>query len=154
MTPPSVNLRRRLSLIALVLGVLVLAAVVVLLTRGAPPALDESTPEGVVQRYSSAVLEGDEERALQYLAEEARVDCGTITATETEEVRITLVSTDVTDASATVTVSIARQSGVGLLGASGYEYTESFSLTQAGDGWRIETAPWELAFCRNDGVAE
>jgi hypothetical protein len=152
MTPQSFRAHRSVLVLAVVVGALVIVSLVVVFSRGEPPLLDESTPEGVVQRYSSAVLDGDEDAALGYLSDDAQVDCGVIAVTETEDVRVSLISTDIEGESAEIAVSIARQSDGGPFGGSGYEYEESFSLTRTGDEWRIETAPWELAFCRNDGV--
>ena len=155
MTPQPAAARRSLVVLAIIVGALVLVSLVVVFTRGEPELLDESTPEGVVQRYSAAVLAGDEDTALSYLANDARSDCGTIAVTETENLRISLVATEpVGDGdSVDVTVSLSRGSNGGPFGGSAYEYEERFSLTQVDDGWRIETAPWELAFCRNDGFS-
>jgi hypothetical protein len=79
--------------LALIVGLLVAVSLVVVFGRGEPKLLDASTPEGVVQRYSAAVLDGDEDTALDFLTDEARVDCGSIATTETETLRISLVST-------------------------------------------------------------
>ncbi|GGF03172.1 hypothetical protein [Mycetocola zhadangensis] len=147
--------RRGLGVLAILVGVLVIVSLIVVFTRGELELLDESTPEGVVQRYSAAVLDGDEDAALRYLAAEAQSDCGLIAVTETENLRVSLVSTENGDdgGSADVTVSLSRGSNGELFGGSGYEYEERFSLTKVGSDWRIETAPWELAFCRNDGFS-
>ena len=156
MTSQPVSVQRSLVLLALVVGILVVVSLIVVFTRGAPEPIDESTPEGVVQRYSAAVLDGSEDAATKYLADDARVDCGTIAVTETESLRISLVNSELAENgdAADVTVSLNRDSSGGPFGGSGYEYEESFSLVRVDDGWRIETAPWELAFCRNDGFSE
>ena len=59
MTDP--NRRSRITLIALIAGVVlvVVIALIAVFTRGGAAPLDEGTPEGVVQRYSQAVVEGD-----------------------------------------------------------------------------------------------
>ncbi|MCP2031956.1 hypothetical protein L1277_002054 [Okibacterium sp. HSC-33S16] len=156
MTTHPVSPRRGLAVLALVVGVLVVVSLVVVFSRGEPELRDASTPEGVVQRYSVAVLDGDEDAALEYLTEQARVDCGSIATTETETLRISLVSTTERPGgnAAEVTVSLSRDSSGGPFGGSGYEYEESFVLEKVGDDWRIETAPWELAFCRNERFSE
>ena len=153
MSPPPVSARRNLVILGIVVGVLVVVSLIVVFTRGEPEAFDESTPEGVVQRYSVAVLDGDEDAAQEYLADEARVDCGTIAGTETENLRISLVSTTTSNDgdSVEVTVSLVRDSNGGPFGGSGYGYEENFALERVDSEWRILTAPWELAFCRNDG---
>ena len=62
-------------MILCLIGALVVVALVVVFTRGAPAPLDESTPEGVVQRYSAAVIEGDEATAITYLVPALGDDC-------------------------------------------------------------------------------
>jgi hypothetical protein len=156
MTTQPVSPRRSLWVLALVVGLLVAVSLVVVFGRGEPKLLDASTPVGVVQRYSAAVLDGDEDTALAFLTDQARVDCGSIATTETETLRISLVSSTERPGgnTADVTVSLSRDYAGGPFGGSSYEYEESFSLQKVGDDWRIETAPWELAFCRNDGFSE
>lgn len=156
MTPTPASARRSLVILGIIVGVLVLVSLIVVFTRGEPDAFDESSPEGVVQRYSVAVLDGDEDAALEYLADEARVDCGTIAGTETDNLRVSLVSTETSDDgdSVEVTVSLGRDSSGGPFGGSGYEYEEKFVLERVDSEWRILTAPWELAFCRNDGFSQ
>jgi hypothetical protein len=154
MTSQSASVRRPLAILAALVGVLVIVSLVVVFTRGEPELFDESTPEGIVQRYSAAVLKEDEDAALEYLAEETRVDCGTVAGTENANLRITLVGTEYHGQNdVDVTVSLSRGSS-GPFDGSGYEYEEAFSLTQVDGDWRIVTAPWELAFCRNDGFSE
>jgi hypothetical protein len=71
---------RSLLVILGVIAVLVLIAraVVVVATRGAPEALGPSTPEGIVQAYPPAVIDGDEASAGIFLAADAFSGCGTL----------------------------------------------------------------------------
>lgn len=152
MTTAPAPARRTLIVLLSVIAVLVIVSLVVVFTRGAPELLDESTPEGVVQRYSTAVLEGDESAAIGFLSPEAEDQCGTVESTVSDDVRVTLVSTDLRDDSATITVRITRHDG-GPFGSE-YGYEDTFRLLSSGDGWLVESAPWELMVCPTDGTVE
>ena len=109
-----------LALVGVVV-VLVVVALAVVFTRGGPAPLDEASPAGVVQRYSSAVIEGDTSTAQSYLTEGAKSRCrGTYTG-DPPPARIVLVSTTERTDSATVKVSIVRSSQGGPFGPSEYE---------------------------------
>ena len=58
-----------------VVSLLVVVALAVVFTRGDPAALDEASPAGVVQRYSKAVIDGDNATADSYLTDAARSRC-------------------------------------------------------------------------------
>lgn len=66
---------RILIVIVAAIALLVIVALAVVFTRGEPAPLDEATPAGVVQRYSTAVIEGDAPAASSYLTEAARSRC-------------------------------------------------------------------------------
>jgi hypothetical protein len=149
MTQVSAPARRNLFILLSVIAVLVIVSLIVVFTRGEAELLDESTPEGVVQRYAMAVVDGDDGAAVDYLSDRARDDCGTIESTVTNDLRVTLISTDLRDDSADVRVQISRHEG-GAFGSE-YSYEEDFRLVQDGGDWRIETAPWELTVCLMDG---
>lgn len=156
MTPAPAPARRSLVILVSAIVLLVIVSLVVVFARGEPERLDESTPEGVVQRYSAAVLDGDEDAALEYLADEARVDCGMIHTMN--DLRVARVATEESadGDSVDVTVSLGRPSSGGIFDGSSFEYEDTFALVRDGDEWRILTAPWDLAFCRNmvDGTVE
>ncbi|WP_104061340.1 hypothetical protein [Arthrobacter sp. 4R501] len=57
------------------IALLVIVALAVVFTRGQTEALDGSTPQGVVQRYSTAVIDGDTATANSYLTEAASSLC-------------------------------------------------------------------------------
>lgn len=144
----SAPVRRNLLLLFVAIAVLVIVALAIVFTRGEPEVLDESTPEGVVQRYAAAVLDGDDEEALNWLSDDAREECGT-TQSVTSDLRVALISTDVRENSADVRVQIS-QNGSGPFGSE-YSYEEDVKLTREGGDWRIEVAPWELTICLMDG---
>lgn len=138
---------RTLLVILAVIAGLVIVALVVVFSRGEPEQLDESTPEGVVQRYSAAVIDGDEAEATGYLVPEAAEDCIRLETAPVDRMRVTLVSTTERDDTADVDVLISWSYDDGPLGGSGIEERGVFDLVLADDGWRIERAPWPLTIC-------
>lgn len=145
---PSSRLPLLLTLIALVAVIAV--ALVVVFTRGASAPLDESTPEGVVQRYVQAILDGETDAAEEYLHSELTADCEPFDYhrhPSSEEVRVTLRGTTESGDTATVRVIIAYPGGSGLLGPTEYQSEERFSLKRDADLWRITDAPWDFTIC-------
>lgn len=138
---------RTLLVIIGVIVALVIVAVVVILSRGAPVKLDSSTPEGVVQRYSTAVIDGDENAAKQFLVADLAEDCLRIQPTPDRTMRVTLVDAVERAESADVRVLIVTTSGGGIFGPDEYREDGTFDLVREGDEWRIETTPWQLTIC-------
>jgi len=148
-TPPPVarsDPDRTLIAILAAIAVIVVVALVVVLTRGAAAPLDESTPEGVVQRYAQAVAGGDDAAALEYLAPSADLECYDYD-TGADRARLTFVSTDITGDTAIVTVNLTATYGYSLFGSSQSSYQERFELVKSGTAWQITTAPYEFAVC-------
>jgi len=143
---------RTLIVILAVIAALAIVALIVVFTRGEPEVLDESTPEGVVQRYSAAVIEGDEAAAIEYLVPELGDPCVRIGTGPQDGMRVTLVSTTERDDSADVSVLITVTYEGGLLGSSDYEEEGDFDLVRADGGWLIESTPWQLAVCTPEMV--
>ncbi|GAA3214195.1 hypothetical protein [Microbacterium terregens] len=145
--------RTRLTLIALAagIGLVVVIALIAVLARGGPTQLDAATPEGVVQRYSQAVVDGDVPAALSYLLPEVADSCERVPL-GTDDRRVTLVESTVRDDSATVHVLVVTVYGSGPLGASEYESEEVFELVRANGDWLIEMAPWQFAVCAESGL--
>ncbi|WP_306895087.1 hypothetical protein [Agromyces albus] len=138
---------RTLIVILGVIGVLVIVALIVVFASGEPEPLDESTPEGVVQRYSAAVIEGDEAVAMEYLVPELADSCERTAIGPVDGMRVTLVSTTERDDSADVNVLMVTSYDGGLFGSSEYEEEAVFDLVAADGGWLIESAPWSLSVC-------
>lgn len=136
------------------IAVLVVVAVIVVFTRGAPQPLDEGTPERAVQEYAAAVIDGDHQAAQELLSPTWTEDCGRMDygATATN-LRITLVSTDIHGDTATVAVLVGTGAGNGPFGGSGYEYEDAFQLEQHGDRWLIAAMPWDLSICPPSDVS-
>ena len=153
MTPMSDTARRsRITLIALAAAVVlvVVVALIAVFARGGAAPLDPDTPEGVVQRYSQAVVDGDIETALTYLVPEVADSCERLSGNG-DDLRITLAETTERESSARVEVLVVTVYGSGPLGADEYESEEAFDLVRVDGDWLIETAPWQLAICAEGG---
>lgn len=138
---------RTLFVILAVIAALVIVALIVVFSRGEPAPLDPSTPEGVVQAYSAAVIDGDEAEAKGHLVPEIGDDCVRIETAPVDGMRVTLVSTTERNDTADVEVLISWSYEEGPLGGSGVEERGGFDLVRDGDGWLIESAPWPLTIC-------
>ncbi|TFD31146.1 hypothetical protein [Cryobacterium cryoconiti] len=140
---------RTLVVLLSVIGALVVIALVVVFTAGEPEQLDAGTPEGVVQAYSAAVIDGDEQAAGEYLTAGAFADCEDFDRGPTDNIRVTLISTTERAESADVKVSIITSYGSGPFGADEYETEGVFDLVTDNGIWLIDDAPYELAICPN-----
>jgi hypothetical protein len=129
------------------IALLVVVALAVVFTRGAPAALDASTPQGVVQRYSTAVIDGDTATANSYLTEAAKSVCRGYYESGPRPVRVVLISTTERADSAQVRVSLVSSGGGGPFGPSEYEMEDRFALVKSGASWLIEQAPYRLVSC-------
>lgn len=141
-------------IILAVVAVLAVAALAVVFSRGEPALLDESTPQGVVQRYAAAVIDGDETAAATYLTEAARTQCVDFERAPTENLRVTLVSTTERESSADVRVLIVVSNGGGPFGNSEYETQDVFDLVRTDGKWLVDSAPWQLRTCSNRTVKQ
>lgn len=142
---------RTLVAIITVIGLLVVASLAAVLTRGEPELLDATTPQGVVQRYAAAVIDGDEVTASGYLTDHADELCTEFQRQSEEGLRVALATVDTFDHSADVEVTITTTYGSGPFGMS--EYTEDglFELVLVDGDWMIDTAPWQLTISCQGG---
>jgi hypothetical protein len=129
------------------IALLVVVALAVVFTRGGPEVLDASTPQGVVQRYSTAVIDGDTATANSYLTEAAKSVCRGYYDSGPRPVRVVLISTTERDDSAQVRVSLVSSGGGGPFGSAEYEMEDRFALVKSGGRWLIEQAPYQLVSC-------
>lgn len=137
---------RTLLVAVIAVVALVVVALIVVFTRGGAAPVDAASPAGVVQRYTEAVIDGDEQAAREYLVEAVRSACERVEAGMADDVRVTLDDTTERDRTADVDVSIVSTGG-GLLGTSEYREEASFELVREGADWRIETTPWQFTIC-------
>ena len=152
-TAPQPKRDSALITVLVAIGVLVLVAVIVVFSRGTPEALDPSTPEGVVQRYTTAVIDGDEDAAAEYLTADLLEDCDRFETGIIDNVRVTLVSTTVRATSADVRVSITETYQNGPFGVSESSYEDVFDLALIDGHWLIQAAPWRFVICPAKPVA-
>lgn len=131
-------------------GVVALAvAAAFLASTRATTTWDDTTPEGAVQGYLSAVLDGDTQRAAGYLSAESPCDIEDLDrVTVPDPARIDLVDTVVDEQSARVVVDLAPSDN-GPLDTFPAE-THTFRLTRSGQGWLLVGRPWPLYDCGGD----
>ncbi|MBG6224919.1 hypothetical protein IWX63_001481 [Arthrobacter sp. CAN_A2] len=152
MNPVAKQTDRLLVAIVSGIAVLVIVALAVVFSRGEPPALDDSTPAGIVQRYSTAVLEGDTGAATAYLTTTARTECRAVVDNPPPPSRVVLISTNERETSALVRVSVVVSQPGGPFGPSEYEMEDRFSLQKVDGVWRIDQAPYQLLACTRTPV--
>lgn len=126
--------------------VLVAVALAVVFLRGEPQALDASSPAGVVQRYSRAVVDGDPATAETYLSPAARARCTGFYGTAQASRVVLIGSTERAD-TATVRVSIVHTAPEGPFGPSEYAEEGVIVLVKSGDSWLIDDLPYSLQTC-------
>ncbi|KRE72757.1 hypothetical protein [Arthrobacter sp. Soil762] len=143
---------RILIAILSVIALLVVVGLVVVFTRGGPDALDGSTPQGVVQRYSTAVIDGDTATANSYLTEAANSLCGGFRESGPLPTRVVLISATERGNSALVKVSVVGSGSGGPFGPSEYEMEDRFSLVKTDSKWLIDRAPYQLLSCTGSSV--
>ena len=151
--PPARRDRALLVVLGLIV-LLVLVALVVVFTRGAPEPLDAGTPGGVVQRYTAAAVDGDEDTAARYLTATALANCDRYSEPGTDDIRVTLLDTTERVSSADVRVSIVTFYDAGPFGSSESESEDVFELVRADEGWLIDVAPWQLMVCPPTGSGD
>ncbi|GAA4360210.1 hypothetical protein [Paeniglutamicibacter cryotolerans] len=133
-----------------VVGTLVGLSIVVVLSRGTTPPPDPATPEGTVQRYTQALLAGDDAGAAALLDQTstARQDCQYAdTERRAADLRITLGSTLIDGPRSTVSVTLAQGSASGPFGTGEYTSSDAFELQGAYGSWSIVSTPWPLLAC-------
>jgi len=140
--------RSRVTMIALGAGIalVVIIALIAVFARSGPVEYAADTPEGVVQRYAQAVIDGDVDTAMEYLTPDVAEDCRPI-PTQSMSLRLSLLDTTERDDFARVDVQVAASYGSGVLGSSEFEYEAEFHLDNVDGDWLITRAPWEFAVC-------
>jgi hypothetical protein len=110
------------------------------------PVYDSATPEGVVQAYLSAVIDGDHDGAARFLAAESPCSVADLDrAYLPQGVRVALRETQVTADTARVAVSVATPSG-DPFGSENFE-KHTFRLIRSGGTWLVLGEPWPMSDC-------
>lgn len=148
MTTNKASPHRLTAILLGVVGVLVLASLVLVFSRGTPPPIDEATPAGVVQRYVTAALDGQRDAASQYLTPKAQGECDQYAGPIAPGTRVTLLSTIEHAKAATVRVSVSVIDARDPFGGpDGYSGDEAFELSRVDGAWLISFVPWQLHAC-------
>jgi hypothetical protein len=136
-------------LLLVVAAIAVIATVAgVLAANRAGPTYDPSTPEGTVQAYLTAVIDGDHDRAAGFLAAGSACSVTDLdTTTLPDGVRVTLRDVQVTGDTARVDVEVALPSG-DLLGGSETFERHSIRLARSSGTWLLTGEPWPMTGCR------
>jgi hypothetical protein len=123
-----------------VAGVLSVVALVVIGMNREPASLDPDTPEGTVQLYIEALVDGDFDTAASYWDEEGCIPGSAVPTGGAPDVAAALVSVDGNDIQANVVVKITETSQDPLGGL--YEHEEWFTLVRQDDVWKIRQPSW------------
>ena len=137
---------RILAVVVLVVAVIGVVAAVVTATRDVP-TYDRGTPQGVVQAYVTAVVDGDHDAAAAFLAPESSCTVDDLDrAFVPDGVRIVLRDTRVDGGTAQVEVDVAMPAG-GPLDSAEFTEQHTFRLRQSDGDWRITGRPWPMFDC-------
>jgi hypothetical protein len=134
-------------LMVVVAAMVALSALVVALAAARSPAqLDPRSPEGTVQAYLRAVLDGNHETAARYLDPASGCDIGDLDGMgRTHPTRVALASSHVDGSNARVRVELTLGAD-GPFG-SGYRETTTFRLNRPDADWLLTGTPWPLFDC-------
>lgn len=132
--------------IVVAIAALVVVALAVVFLRGEPQSLDASSPAGVVQRYSRAVIDSDSAAADAYLTDAARSRCANFYG-NAQASRVVLISTTERGDTATVKVSIVHDAGEGPFGPSEFSEEGVIGLVKVAGKWMINDLPYSLQTC-------
>ena len=136
---------RILLIIALVSLMLVALSAIVTVNRD-EVKLSPNTPEGVIQLFLKAIIEGKNDQAASYFSADSKCDDSDIDrAYVSDTLRINLVSTTVEGESAYVKVDANTGSGGPF--EDGYTESHTYRLIKESRSWRIEGIPWPLWDC-------
>lgn len=134
-------------LAVVLLALLAVAGVAAALAVNRPTrGWDRGSPEGVVQAYVSAVLDGDSVAAAAQLAPGS-----TCSATDLDRARlpqgtqVDLVGSELRGDRALVRVAVTPDPGLTPFEPQPDQLT--FRLTRTAAGWRIDGVPWPLGTC-------
>lgn len=136
---------RILAIVVVVALILIALSTVLTATREAK-VYSPNSPEGVVQLYLKAVIDGKNDQAATYFATGSECDASDIDrAYISETIRVNLVSTTLEGESAYVKID----ANIGSSGPFDDGYTEShtYRLKKESGSWRIEGIPWPLWDC-------
>lgn len=146
-------MRSRPNVVLLVIAVLVVGLAVIAAVVSAnrtTPSPDLSTPEGVVQAYVVAVIDGDQEKMETFLDPSLGCEAPFPFFSPPQAASLSLVSSRTSGSTATVVVEISQGQGGGPFLGDNYTHREDFSLVLRGDRWLISGNPWPVYQCKGN----
>lgn len=135
--------------LAAALLVLIAAGVAVGVLRD-PVLLNPQTPEGTVQVYVQAVLDGEWTEARSHLAGDLEAECTALDFRRSwvpDSLTVTLDDVRVDGDEAEVVVRLRTVAQPDPFGGQ-YETTETFDLTRENATWQLIGQPWPVYDCR------
>ena len=145
--------------VAVLVLVGVSAAVTLTDRRGEPELLPEGTAEGSVQRYLSAIENGDDREAYGFLSPQLLDACSLQEFRDSlrgiqfdgvrrdQDLRVTLIGAKPVDDTVEVSVRITRFRLDPPFGGNEYSHRERFVLGQIDGAWRFTDPPWPMWRC-------
>lgn len=121
-------------------GVAAVVALVLIGLNREPDQFDPDTPEGTVQLYIAALVDGDFDTAASFWAGDDCLPESSEPTGGTPDVSARLVRVDGNDDESTVVIAITDNTGDPINGI--YEYEEWFTLVNGDDGWKIRQPSW------------
>jgi hypothetical protein len=128
-------------------GVVVLAAIGIVLASRSSPGPEPGTPEATVHDYFQALIDRDVVAADSLLTSgvsEACPDRLRQFLEASDRLRVVIVDVDQDDASATVVVRITETYDDNPLSLDTYTFDEVLTMDHTGDRWLITGPPWPL----------
>lgn len=141
-SPPASGRDRPLMIGAIVIGVVAVLAIVVVFIGGSTVTLDPGSPEGVVQRFTQALIDGDRATAGSLTTDSRDCELGDDLYITDGDIRVTLGDVRITGDAATVDVTVTRSSGDPLIDPYQSSDRARFELTKVDGEWRIDNSPW------------
>ena len=130
---------------------IVVALIVAAIAGGNVRTFDADTPEGVVQRYLDATIDGDEAQADGYLTAALATRCDDafeigFRGRDNDTYRIALTDVSINADHATVEVSVT-EGDAGAFDSYSYTHDERYELTRVAGVWKIDDQTWPWHGC-------
>lgn len=140
------NADRPLLITGAIVGLVVIAAIVVIALRPGTAELEPGSPEAVVQSYLLAVVDRDTDAARDLLAKQP--DCeGPSLRPANESIRVSLEQVGIDGDRATVDVLVTLSYGSPPFDRYQYSESQRFVLRQIDGDWLITEVPWQFRVC-------
>jgi hypothetical protein len=135
------------KVLGIVIAAIAIVAVIVVVSVKEPIAqLDKDSPEGAVQQYLGAITDRDFSQAITYLSSDTKCTVEDFDRAYIQDsLRIGLSDLTETETTATVMVKVEYSNGDPFGGV--YGETQTFRLTKADSGWKINGIPWPTYEC-------